>query len=44
MNRPHIYINVHQTIWVALAVGTVAAYIWDFKGFRASVNSVLTGN
>ncbi len=35
---PHVYINVHQTIAVGLAAGAVLAYIFDFKGFRTSVN------
>lgn len=38
---PHLYINVHQTIWVCLAVGVAVAYIYDFKGFRTAVNSAL---
>ena len=37
---PHVYINVHQTIWVALAVGIVAAYVTDFHGFRDAVNQL----
>lgn len=41
---PHVYINVHQTIWVGLAACIVGAYIFDFKDFRTSVNKVLTGN
>lgn len=38
---PHLYINVHQTIWVLLATGVVVAYIYDFKGFRTAINSAL---
>ena len=38
---PHLYINVHQTIWVLLAVGVTVAYIGDFMGFRSSVNDML---
>ena len=38
---PHLYINLHQTIWVLLATGVVVAYIYDFKGFRTAINSAL---
>ena len=41
--RPSIYINVHQTIWVALAATAFIAYLADFKGFRSSVNALVTG-
>lgn len=38
---PHLYVNVHQTIWVLLAVGVTTAYITDFMGFREAVNGTL---
>lgn len=38
--KPHVYINVHQTIWVVLAAGVVVAYITDFYGFRSAVNQM----
>ena len=44
MPVPHIYINVHQTIFAGLAALTLTAYITDFKGFRSSINDLFTGN
>ena len=41
--RPSIYINLHQTIAVCLAAGVVLAYLFDFRGFRRSVNFMVTG-
>lgn len=43
MIKPHFYINVHQTIWVGLAATALIAYLADFKGFRGSVNALVTG-
>lgn len=37
------YVNVHQTLAIGLATATVAAYIFDFKGFRKSVNEAIIG-
>ena len=41
MPSPHFYVNVHQTIWVLLAMGVTVAYITDFMGFRYSVNNLV---
>lgn len=43
MAKPYFYINVHQTVWVGLAATAFAAYLFDFKGFRTSVNALVTG-
>lgn len=40
---PHIYVNLHQTVWVALAASVVTAYIFNFKDFRNSVNILVNG-
>ena len=38
---PHVYINVHQTLIVGTIACVAAAYIFDFKGVRTSINEVL---
>lgn len=38
MPRPQLYINVHQTMLISVISIALLAYVFDFKGFRTSVN------
>lgn len=40
---PQLYINVGQTIGMATLATTIAAYIFDYKGFRKDVNDLVRG-